>query len=99
MSKFIQLLRSAYVNGVMRHPQEGVLHLEDDEAKRLLDHEAAQDVTSDFSAEQKKSAPIEAISAHQTDVDAALKMAPHETQAAQMPEPIPAPAKTKEPSK
>lgn len=63
MSKFVKLLTSAYVNGALRHPHEGGLHLEDDEAKRLLDNEAAIDVSSDFSADQVKETPVEALTA------------------------------------
>lgn len=59
MSKFIKLKGSAYVNGVLRHPHEGVLHLEDDEAKRLTDGDLGEDVTADFNG---LDAPIESIS-------------------------------------
>jgi hypothetical protein len=63
MSKFIKLLTSAYVNGDLRHPHEGVLHLDDGEAQRLLDNQAAEDVTADFTAADRKDVPIEGLTA------------------------------------
>lgn len=63
MAKFVKLLASVYVNGALRHPHEGALHLEDEEAQRLIDNQAAVDVTSDFSSEQKKETPVEALDA------------------------------------
>lgn len=61
MSKFIKLLTPAIVNGRLRYPAEGVLHLEDDEAQRLLDDKAGLDVTKDFSAEERKETPVESV--------------------------------------
>jgi hypothetical protein len=61
MSKFIKLLTAAIVNGTLRHPREGVLHLENDEAQRLLDDKAGVDVTSDFSADERKETPVESV--------------------------------------
>lgn len=59
--KFVKLLTSAHVNGVLRHPDEGALHLTDEEAKRLLDNEVAEDVTDDFTGEQDEAAPKDTI--------------------------------------
>ncbi|GEM_PF-1784015 len=62
--KFIKLLSSAYVAGRLRHPHEGAIPVEDDEAKRLVDDEAvAEDVTDGFSAEQIAEAQPEPITA------------------------------------
>jgi hypothetical protein len=61
MSKMIKLWTSAQVNGLLRHPHEGVLHLEDDEANRLIEDAAGEDVTSDFSAAQLKDVPVESV--------------------------------------
>lgn len=63
MSKFIKLLTSAHVNGLLRHPHGGVIHLDDVEAKRLIDNEAADDVTKDFSADDRKDVPVENLTA------------------------------------
>jgi hypothetical protein len=81
MSKFIQLVTSAYVNGRMRHPHEGVLHLEDAEAQRLLDNESGTDVTADFSSDDRKNVPVEGLRASSTDAAAAEALAPIEHQA------------------
>ncbi|MBB4837290.1 hypothetical protein HNP52_000341 [Sphingomonas kyeonggiensis] len=60
MSKIVMLtVAAAYVNGVMRHPHEGPRHLEDGEADRLINGKEADDVTSDFTAEQRKAMPVE----------------------------------------
>jgi hypothetical protein len=48
--KFVNLLGPAYVNGQLRHPHEGALHLSNEEAKRLIDDNLAEDVTDDFPA-------------------------------------------------
>jgi hypothetical protein len=80
MSKFIQLTTSAYVNGRMRHPNEGVLHLEDDEANRLLDNNSGTDVTPDFSSDDRKDVPIEGLRASGADVAAAQALVPIEYQ-------------------
>lgn len=81
MSKFIKLLTSAYVNGRMRHADEGVLHLEDDEAQRLLDNESGQDVTADFSADDRKNTPVEGLRAASDNDRAAVHLTPVEHQA------------------
>lgn len=57
--KFVKLITSAYVGGVLRHPHEGVLHIEDDEAKRLVGDKVAEDVSDDFTAKQDRDAPAE----------------------------------------
>lgn len=59
--KFVKLRTSAHVNGVLRHPDEGVLHVTDEEAKRLFDNESADDVTADFDEAQAKAAPQDSI--------------------------------------
>lgn len=59
--KFVKLLTSAHVNGVLRHPDEGALHVTNEEAQRLLDNEVAEDVTDDFDTEQAKAAPKDSI--------------------------------------
>lgn len=64
--KFIKLTRSAHVNGVLRHPHEGALHVTDDEAKRVIENDAAEDVSDDFSDLQDAEAPAESIT---TDAD------------------------------
>lgn len=81
MSKFVKLLTSAYVNGQLRHPHEGALHLEDDEAKRLIDNQAAVDVTGDFSADQKKDTPVESLDASTDAAKAALTLGATDHQA------------------
>jgi hypothetical protein len=64
--KFIKLTTSAYVNGVLRHPHEGALHLENDEADRLVKDKVAEDVTEDFSAKENKETPVETVTVAQT---------------------------------
>ncbi|ASY44989.1 hypothetical protein CJD35_11465 [Sphingobium xenophagum] len=64
--KFIKLATAAHVNGVLRHPHEGVLHVTDEEAKRVIENDAALDVTDDFSDLQDAQAPAESIT---TDAD------------------------------
>ena len=54
--KYVKLLTSVRAGGVLRHPYEGVLHLEDDEAGRLIEAQSAEDVTSDFPAEDTTAA-------------------------------------------
>lgn len=61
MSKFVKLMTAVTVNGMLRHPHEGVLHLDDEEAQRLIDAEAAADVSGDFSDAQRKAVPVEAL--------------------------------------
>lgn len=59
--KFVKLRTSAYVNGVLRHPHEGVLHVTNEEADRLFENDAADDVTDDFSEEQNEEAPKDSV--------------------------------------
>jgi hypothetical protein len=61
--KFVNLLGAAYVNGQLRHPHEGALHISDAEAKRLIDDNLAEDVTDDFPAEAVEGVPAEHITA------------------------------------
>jgi hypothetical protein len=60
--KWIKLLTAARVNGTLRHPYEGVLHLEDAEAQRLLDEKVGEDVSDDF-ADTDADAPAEHLTA------------------------------------
>jgi hypothetical protein len=76
MSKFIKLLTSAYVNGAMRHPHEGVLHLTDKEAQRLLDDKAGEDVTDDFTADDRQEVPVMGLDASGTSEEVARKLDP-----------------------
>ena len=85
--KFIALLAAAYVGGVLRHPHEGVIPVADDEAKRLVDDKAAEDVTDGFTAEQIKAATPEPISAASGTIPADPPANPHQADAP------PAPAK------
>jgi hypothetical protein len=59
--KFVKLRTSAHVNGVLRHPDEGALHVTNEEAERLFENEAADDVSDDFDTEQEKAAPKDSI--------------------------------------
>lgn len=81
MSKFIKLTGPAYVNGRMRHPHEGVRHLDDGEAKRLTDDKSGEDVSADYTADDFKNVPIEGLRASSDDAEAALQLAPVEHQA------------------
>lgn len=93
--KFMKLLTAAYVGGSLRHPHEGVLHVEDAEAERLIEDQVAEDVTDDFSAAQKKELPAETISAPGGRVDTPVPENPHQVEVApQAAEPsTPAPAR------
>lgn len=77
--KWIKLAGSAYVNGALRHPHEGVLHLEDEEARRLLDSQLGADVSADFDAEQNK-APVESITAESGAVPTPPAEHPHQSE-------------------
>ena len=59
--KFVKLRTSAHVNGVLRHPDEGALHITNEEAERLFANEVADDVTADFDQEQEEAAPKDSI--------------------------------------
>ena len=80
--KFVKLLTAAHVGGTLRHPHEGVLHVEDDEAARLFENEAAEDVSDDFTAKQDRETPAEAISAASGDAAAPAPVHPHQAEAA-----------------
>jgi hypothetical protein len=99
MSKMIKLWTSATVNGRLRHPHEGVLHLEDGEAKRLVESAAGEDVTDDFTAEQLKNTPVESVTVRSGALAVPTPFDPRaeeaaiisERQAAGAPEPAPQP--------
>ena len=60
--KSIKLLTAAHVSGRLRHPHEGVLHVEnDEEAQRLIDAESAEDVSADFPAKDLKDLSGESV--------------------------------------
>ncbi len=80
--KFMKLLTSAYVGGVLRHPHEGVIHVQDDEAKKLIADKVAEDVTSDFSAEQRKSLPAETVNVDSGATEATVATNPHQSEIA-----------------
>lgn len=80
--KFVKLLTSAYVAGVLRHPHEGVLHVEDAEAARLFENEAAEDVTDDFSTKQNAETPVDQITADGDAAEAAAPENPHQAEVA-----------------
>jgi hypothetical protein len=61
MSKMIKLWNEAVVHGRLRYPHEGVLHLDDQEAKRLIEDGSAEDVTGDFSEAQMNAQPVESV--------------------------------------
>lgn len=60
-TKVIKLVTAVPVSGRLRQPHEGCLHLSADDAKRLLDDKAGEDVTADFTADQLKEMPVESI--------------------------------------
>lgn len=80
--KFIALLTAAHVGGVLRHPHEGVLHVPDEEADRLIKVEAATDVTDDFSDKENKAAPVEHIAAEGAGTEHADPSEPHQSEVA-----------------
>lgn len=57
--KWIKLLTAAHVGGQLRHPHEGVLHLDDAEADRLIEGGVGEDVSADFA--DAKAAPVETL--------------------------------------
>ena len=83
--KFVKLLTSAYVAGVLRHPHEGVLHVEDAEAERLFENDAAEDVTDDFSAKQNAQAPVDQITADGEAAKTAAPANPHQSEVVPQP--------------
>lgn len=87
--KIISLLGAAYVNGVLRHPHEGAIPVDDSEATRLIDDEAlATDVTSDFTAAQIKGMTASTITVESGGITAPPTANPHQAEVA------PAPAST-----
>ncbi|NBB37649.1 hypothetical protein [Sphingobium yanoikuyae] len=64
--KFVKLRTSAHVNGELRHPHEGVLHVTNEEAERLFENESADDVTADFDEEQDAAAPKDTVTTAKT---------------------------------
>ncbi len=80
--KFLSLLTSAYVGGSLRHPHEGVLHVDDNEADKLVADGVATDVSDDFTAKQDKAAPIETNTAPGGTTDAAEPVNPHQAEVA-----------------
>ncbi|WP_010218855.1 hypothetical protein [Sphingomonas sp. PAMC 26621] len=80
--RFIKLLTSAYVGGVLRHPSEGVIHTETDEATKLFADAVAVDVTDDFTSNQNDAAPVEHISAPGGMEEAPATDNPHQSEVA-----------------
>jgi hypothetical protein len=79
--KFIKLLNSAYIGGRLRHPHEGVLHLEDEDAQRVLDNKDGEDVSADFADNKDaKSATAERVSMAQPKVPADHEDHPHQAE-------------------
>lgn len=84
--KIISLLGAAYVNGVLRHPHEGAIPVEDSEATRLVEAEAlATDVTSDFTAAQIKSMTASTITVESGGITAPSSVNPHQAEVAPAP--------------
>lgn len=80
--KFIKLLTAAHVGGILRHPHEGVLHIDDEEAQRLLDDKAGEDVSDDFTAKQDRETPVEAVTTVAAQTDAPAGSEPHQSEVA-----------------
>ncbi|MDQ2735497.1 MAG: hypothetical protein M3Y55_11010 [Pseudomonadota bacterium] len=59
----MKLFGPAYVNGMLRGADEGVLHLADDEGERLVDNKLAEDVSADFSKKEHANVPVESLTA------------------------------------
>jgi len=76
--KFVKLLTAAHVAGVLRHPHEGVLHVSDSDAARLIGDEAADDVSADFADAETDSLPPEPVSEAKPDAPAS-DPAPHQS--------------------
>ncbi|KQM65794.1 hypothetical protein ASE75_06065 [Sphingomonas sp. Leaf17] len=92
--KYIALLGAAYVGGVLRHPHEGAIPVDDSEAKRLVDVEKlAEDVTDGFTKAQLSDATEETISAAAGDISTPPLDNPHLSQAAPVPAPESKPAR------
>ncbi|KQN91557.1 hypothetical protein ASE90_01760 [Sphingomonas sp. Leaf67] len=80
--KFVSLLTAAHVAGQLRHPHEGVLHVEDDAAARLIADNAAVDVTEDFTAKANKTVPVDKIESGDAASEAAPPENPHQSEIA-----------------
>ncbi len=80
--KFLSLLTSAYVGGSLRHPHEGVLHVDDAEAEKLVADGVATDVSDDFTAKQDEAAPVETNTAPGGVADAAEPANLHQAEVA-----------------
>jgi hypothetical protein len=57
--KFLKLFSPAHIAGLLRHPHEGVRHVSDDDAARLLAERVAEDVSADFATLDDHSIPVE----------------------------------------
>ena len=91
--KFLSLLTAAYVGGSLRHPHEGVLHVSDAEADKLVLDGVATDVSADFTAEQAGESPVETNTAPGGREDASVPEHLHQTEVA--PQATEAPAEHK----
>jgi hypothetical protein len=88
--KIISLLGAAYVNGVLRHPHEGAIPVDDSEVTRLIDDEAlATDVTSDFTDAQIKGMTASTITADSGGITTPSPVNPHQAEVAPAPAPTP----------
>jgi hypothetical protein len=92
-TKMIKLLTPVPASGRLRYPHEGLIHLNADDAQRLLDDKAGEDATGDFTADQLKDLPVEHITV--VTGDTPTKEPPHRHQS----ETAPAPADAEEPQK
>jgi len=91
--KFVKLLTAAYVGGALRHPHEGVLHVNDEDAERLFENDAAIDVSDDFSKSDDKTLPVDSVTVQSGAVPVAEPEHPHQSEIAPTTDPDPAPAK------
>lgn len=78
--KFIKLLTAAYVSGVLRHPHEGSIPVDDKEAAKLVKDVVAEDVTDGFSAAQIKDAIAESVTADSGRVPTPASPNPHQAE-------------------
>ena len=80
--KWIKLLTAAHIGGQLRHPHEGVVHLGDEEADRLIAGGVGVDVSGDFTARQDR-APAETLEEATAGAEAAPAPAhPHQAEVA-----------------
>lgn len=80
--KYMKLLVAAYVGGVLRHPHEGVLHVQDADADRLIEGEMAEDVSADFDKLDTGDDAEETVSAPGGSVTNPALANPHQSEAA-----------------